>query len=270
MEHLEILSKAIRPLSLKIQIAIDIDVSSRWPMLHFGVRRSSIYNEDTMGLFLRELKKYPEIELVGMMGYEAQIAGVPDKDFLIRFLKKRSISAIARLRQKLVDQVKASGHPLRFVNGGGTGSIESTRVDSSVTELTVGSGFYNPTLFDGYDSFHHNAAAYFALSIVRQPADDIVTCFSGGYIASGSVGKNKEPLPALPGGLKLLSHEGAGEVQTPVQGEVVKKLKIGDLVFFRHAKAGELCERFNQLYLISGNRIVETVPTYRGEGCNFG
>ncbi len=270
IEHLENIAKAVRLLSLKMQIAIDLDVSSRWPMLHFGVRRSSIFNEKTLGLFLQELKKHPELELVGMMGYEAQIAGVQDSGPLMRFLKKLAIPSITKSRQALVAQVKAGGHTLRFVNGGGTGSIESTRLDSSVTELAVGSGFYSPTLFEGYDQFHHDASAFYALSVTRKPAEDIATCFSGGYIASGSVGKVKEPKPVLPAGLSLLIHEGAGEVQTPVQGLSARNLKIGDLVFFRHAKAGELCERFNQLHLISGDRILDSVPTYRGEGCNFG
>jgi D-serine deaminase-like pyridoxal phosphate-dependent protein len=56
-------------------------------------------------------------------------------------------------------------------------------------------------------------------------------------------------------------------VQTPLTG--AHGLGIGDRVWFRHAKAGELCERFDRLHLIQGDRVVETVPTYRGEGRTF-
>jgi len=40
-------------------------------------------------------------------------------------------------------------------------------------------------------------------------------------------------------------------------------------VYFRHAKAGELCERFASLHLLEGERILEQAPTYRGEGQSF-
>jgi D-serine deaminase-like pyridoxal phosphate-dependent protein len=56
-------------------------------------------------------------------------------------------------------------------------------------------------------------------------------------------------------------------VQTPVTG--ARALAVGDRVYLRHAKAGELCERFNSLLLVEGDKVVDEVPTYRGEGCSF-
>ena len=73
----------------------------------------------------------------------------------------------------------------------------------------------------------------------------------------------------LPAGLRLDRQEGAGEVQTPVLGEAAARLAVGDRVWFRHAKAGELCERFSELHLVSAAEIVAAVPTYRGEGEAF-
>ncbi len=58
-------------------------------------------------------------------------------------------------------------------------------------------------------------------------------------------------------------------MQTPLLGPAADALRIGDRVWMRHAKAGELCERFNELHLVEGDAVVETVPTYRGEGQNF-
>jgi D-serine deaminase-like pyridoxal phosphate-dependent protein len=64
--------------------------------------------------------------------------------------------------------------------------------------------------------------------------------------------------------------EGAGEVQTPlVLAKNSPRIELGDPIFFQHAKAGELCERFNELILIQGNKIVDRVKTYRGEGFAF-
>jgi D-serine deaminase-like pyridoxal phosphate-dependent protein len=153
-----------------------------------------------------------------------------------------------------------------IVNGGGTGSVHLTTREPVVTEITAGSGFYAPTLFDRYSSFSLTPAAMFAMPVVRRPSGGVATLLGGGYLASGAAGADRLPEPHLPGGLRLDAMEGAGEVQTPVIGAAAASLRVGDNVYLRHAKAGELCERFNSLYLLSGGEIVDEVPTYRGEG----
>jgi D-serine deaminase-like pyridoxal phosphate-dependent protein len=155
------------------------------------------------------------------------------------------------------------------VNGGGTGSIHTTVREDCVTEVTAGSGFYAPTLFDRYDDFELTPAAMFAMPVVRRPSGGVATLLGGGYLASGAGGPDRLPEPYLPRGLRLDPQEGAGEVQTPVIGSAAASLRIGDRVYLRHAKAGELCERFDSLYLVSGGRIADEVPTYRGEGRCF-
>jgi D-serine deaminase-like pyridoxal phosphate-dependent protein len=152
------------------------------------------------------------------------------------------------------------------VNAGGTGSLETSAAESWVTEVTAGSGFYSSGLFDSYTNFHHRPAAAFAVEIVRQPKEGMFTCLGGGYIASGEVGVAKQPKPYLPDGMKLVAQEGCGEVQTPFFYSGQEAIGVGDPVFFRHAKAGELCERFNSLYLVQNGKIEEEVKTYRGEG----
>ena len=157
----------------------------------------------------------------------------------------------------------------RFINGGGTGSLARTAAAGVVTELTAGSGFYAPTLFDSYRSLDLTPAAMFCLPVVRRPVGGVATLLGGGYVASGPAEASRLPQPYLPGGLRFDRQEGAGEVQTPVTGAAAYKLRIGDRVYLRHAKAGELCERFDSLYLVSDGRIVDHVPTYRGEGLTF-
>jgi D-serine deaminase-like pyridoxal phosphate-dependent protein len=105
--------------------------------------------------------------------------------------------------------------------------------------------------------------------VVRRPVGGIATLLGGGYPASGPASPDRLPEPYLPGGLRLDRQEGAGEVQTPVLGATAYSLRIGDRVYLRHAKAGELCERFGSIYLVEGDRVVDQVPTYRGEGKDF-
>ncbi|HEX6205370.1 MAG TPA: amino acid deaminase/aldolase, partial [Solirubrobacterales bacterium] len=105
--------------------------------------------------------------------------------------------------------------------------------------------------------------------IVRKPASGVATALGGGYLASGPGDEARLPAPWLPEGLELDSDEGAGEVQTPLLGPAAAGLEVGDRVYMRHAKAGELCERFDTLYLVEGEEIVDEIPTYRGEGKAF-
>ena len=221
-------------------------------------------------------EQYSNISLTALMGYEAQVAGLGEKNpangiknFVIPFLKKKSITDYTKRRQELVDYVKSKNYPLEIVNAGGTGSIESSKQENWVTEITVGSGFYSPALFDYYSDFKHQPAAGFAVQIVRQPKPGVYTCLGGGYIASGTVGIDKQPKPYLPEGIQLTANEGTGEVQTPFEYSGSEKINLGDTILFRHSKAGELCERFNELHLISDGKIIEKVPTYRGDGKCF-
>jgi D-serine deaminase-like pyridoxal phosphate-dependent protein len=209
------------------------------------------------------------------MAYEGQIAGVgdevPGKPITNRVTKAMQSASAKDVRERRAEVVTAVSEvaELEFVNGGGTGSIEQTASEWAVTEVAAGSGFYAPVLFDNYSRFELNPAGMFALPVVRKPAAEVATTLGGGYLASGVGAKDRMPVPHLPDGLRLDPFEGTGEVQTPVIGSAASRLSIGDRVYFRHVKAGELCERFDRLYLVTGSTIRNEVPTYRGEGRTF-
>ncbi|HEY7848408.1 MAG TPA: amino acid deaminase/aldolase, partial [Ktedonobacterales bacterium] len=186
-----------------------------------------------------------------------------------RALKRRSVSMVAERRAAVVEMIRALGGSLRFVNGGGTGSMSTTRAEDAVTELTIGSAFYGPALFDNYREFRYQPAAGFAVEIVRRPTAQRYTCLGGGYVASGAPGPDRLPKPYLPAGVRLDPLEGVGETQTPVRYAGKIALGLGDPIFFRHSKAGELCERFTQLLLVSHGAVVGEAATYRGEGQCF-
>jgi D-serine deaminase-like pyridoxal phosphate-dependent protein len=260
-----------------VRVCIDADASWR-PLggrVHIGVKRSPLHTPGQVAALAREIVARPGLRVVGLMAYEAQIAGLGDRPpgkpllgLALRALQRASARELAQRRAAIVAAVEAVA-PLEFVNGGGTGSIESTAAERAVTEVAAGSGLYGPTLFDAYSRFAPLPAALFALPVVRRPGRGVVTALGGGYLASGSGDRARLPRPVLPTGLRLDGREGAGEVQTPLLGAAADRLRIGDRVWLRHAKAGELCERFDALHLIEDERVVETVPTYRGEGRCF-
>lgn len=272
-EHIKHLGAIAKKHGVTLPVCMDLDMSSDFPGLHFGVRRSPLTTAAQAIEFAKAILAEPSLQLDGLMGYEAQISGLQDRvpgkalmNAVIRKLKTSSIKEVAERRGAVIAGIEALGHKLRFVNGGGTGSLESTREESWVTEVTAGSGFYSPGLFDHFTNFKHQPSAGYAIEITRRPQPDTYTCHGGGYIASGSAGKDKLPVPWLPEGAALLGIEGAGEVQTPFVYTGPEKLAIGDPFFLRHAKAGEICERFKTFLLISGGIIVDEVATYRGDG----
>jgi D-serine deaminase-like pyridoxal phosphate-dependent protein len=266
-------------------LRVCIDVDAGWWILggrvRIGAKRSPVHSPAQADALARAILAREGLRLVGIMSYEAQIAGLGDtppgrplRAHALRALQRRSARELSVRRAAAVGAVEAvlreaSAPALELVNGGGTGSLESTAAENAVTEVTAGSGLYGPTLFDAYRAFTPRPAALFALPVVRRPGPGVVTALGGGYLASGPADAARLPRVHLPAGLRLDRQEGAGEVQTPLLGAPADDLSVGDRVYLRHAKAGELCERFASLYLLEGERIVEEVPTYRGEGQCF-
>lgn len=275
-EHILFLEKIGQELNCPISICVDVDMSISFPALYFGVYRSSIRSKKDMQKLLETLKTCTYISIWGIMGYEAQVAGLADKsegkgvfNAVIKFLKKKSIPKIAARRKEMADMLRAFVGGEIQINGGGTGSIQNTILESGITEITVGSGYFQSHLFDNFENINHKPAAGFALRITRNPAPSIYTCQSGGFIASGPVELSKQPKLFYPADAQFLKNEGFGEVQTPLKINSNTPLNIGDIVLFRHAKAGELSEHFNNIHIFKNNSYHGSWKTYRGTGNSF-
>ena len=298
VEQLDLIDRALEPTrsdrdAAALRVCIDLDAGWRTlgGRMRVGAKRSPVHTPEQAAALARAVLARDGLALVGIMSYEAQIAGLGDtpsgrgigprlrarairamQALSARELAVRRAAAVLAVEQTIAESSSSSSSSsssLEFVNGGGTGSLESTAAEGAVTEVTAGSGLYGPGLFDAYRAFTPRPAALFALPIVRRPGPGVVTALGGGYLASGPADRARLPRPHLPAGLRLDSQEGAGEVQTPLLGAGADALVLGDRVYLRHAKAGELCERFTSLYLLEGERIVEEAPTYRGEGQCF-
>jgi D-serine deaminase-like pyridoxal phosphate-dependent protein len=276
VEQLDLVDAAIAPGKRgSIRVAIELDSSWDAPVLgHTGVYRSPVHTPEQARALAEIVVARPGFSLVGMMGYEAQIAGLANKPasavrgIAVRWIQRRSVAELADRRGKAVAAVRQVAD-LEFVNGGGTGSLESTAADESVTDIAAGSGLFGPHLFDQYAHFAPAPAAAFSLSVVRKPTAQMATILGGGWIASGPPTPDRMPQLAWPQGMRMVAREMAGEVQTPVTGAAAVRLQVGDRVWLRHTKAGELSEHLNGFSIIENGRIVETAPTYRGEGKAF-
>jgi D-serine deaminase-like pyridoxal phosphate-dependent protein len=258
-----------------VQVCLDVDASLRVAVgplqVHLGTRRSPLHHPDDVARVAARVGSTPGLRLRGLMTYEAQIAGIPDTGVVVRAMKRVSARELRARRAAVLDAVRAAvGRDVSLVNAGGTGSLEVSSADPQVTEVTAGSGLYVPSTFDGY-RFRPRPAAWFGLDVVRVPGPGWATAFGGGYVASGPAGPSRLPRVVTPR-WGLTRREGVGEVQTPLRrlrGSGAENLRVGDRAWFRHAKAGELMERFDVVHLVRGDRVVDVVPTYRGEGKVF-
>ncbi|GAA1151230.1 MULTISPECIES: alanine racemase [Streptomyces violaceusniger group] len=268
---------SVRAGTEEVRVCLELDTSLRMlgGRVRVGALRSPLREPEQLAALARAIADRPGFRLVGLMAYEGHVAGVGDavpgsplRSRAIRLMQSVARRELAARRAAAVRAVRAVAD-LEFVNGGGTGSVQHTAAEDAVTEIAAGSGLYQPRLFDHYTSFRGRPAALFAQPVVRRPGVGVVTVLGGGYPASGAAGRDRLPVPYLPEGLGYDSMEGPGEVQTPLLGTAADDLLIGDKVWFRHAKAGELCERFDTLRLVEEDRVVAEVPTYRGEGRTF-
>ncbi|MFE0134958.1 amino acid deaminase/aldolase [Streptomyces sp. NPDC059037] len=262
----------------EVRVCLELDTAFKvlGGRVRIGARRSPLHSPVQVAALARAVARRPGFRLVGVMAYEGHVAGVGDavaghpvRSRAIRMMQSAARKELAVRRAETIRAVRAIAPDLEFVNGGGTGSVQHTAAEDAVTEIAAGSGLYVPRLFDNYTSFSGRPAALFGQPVVRRPGVGTVTVLGGGYPASGAAGPDRSPVPYLPEGLRYDPQEGAGEVQTPLLGAPADDLLIGDKVWFRHAKAGEMCERFDALHLVQGDRVTATVPTYRGEGHTF-
>jgi D-serine deaminase-like pyridoxal phosphate-dependent protein len=277
--HLDALERAAAARSTTLRVCIELDVSFRpaGGRVHLGGRRSPLHDAKSVVEFADRVRRREHLKVDGVMAYEGHIAGVTDKNPFAPLMNapKRAMKLLARpdvakRRADALRALKSAGHDVRVMNGGGTGSLQWASSEDALTEVTAGSGYLDSHLFSYYRDLDLVPAAYFALQVVRKPTSKgMVTCHGGGYVASGEAGPDRLPVPALPAGSSLLPLEGAGEVQTPVVLADGVDVKIGDPIFFRHAKAGELAEHFNEYLLVRGDKIIERAKTYRGHGKCF-
>jgi len=275
--QLDFIDEAVGVAHPRLRLCIDLDASLELAggRIHLGPHRSPVHTPHQAAALAQAIQSRQGFHLAGVMSYEGQIAGMGDnqpgsplKRAALRAMQRLSARELADRRAAAIAAVEAVA-PLEFVNGGGTGTVEQTSAEHVITEIGAGSGLYGPGLFDFYRRFRPRPAAFFVMPVVRRPTDKIATVLGGGWVASGPPGLDRLPTLSWPRGLRMNPMEGAGEVQTPVLGPAAHGLRLGDHVWFRHAKAGELCERVNTLHLVSGSEIIGQAPTYRGEGHAF-
>src|SRR3954464_12679923 len=108
VEHLNLIERAT---NVPVRLCIEVDLS--YPVaggrIKVGVKRSPIRTPDQAAALAREIEKRDRLELVGLMGYEAHIAGLGDQlpgkpviAAVLKRLQRASADEIAERRAAVV------------------------------------------------------------------------------------------------------------------------------------------------------------------------
>ena len=173
-------------------------------------------------------------------------------------------------RAAVVALAESLGGQLRFVNGGGTGSMATTRAESAVTEITVGSGFYSPALFDNYREFRFQPAAGFAIEIVRHPRAGHLHLPGRRLYRVGWRGHRSAAsgLPASGRAARSAGGRGRGADADSLHGP--ERLALGDPIFLRHSQGGRTVRALHpSRCCVQNGAVVGEATTYRGDGQCF-
>ncbi|MBV9575799.1 MAG: hypothetical protein JO149_04175, partial [Gammaproteobacteria bacterium] len=260
VDHLTKLSDTMHDVMTPFPVIIEVDTSIRfWDgYIHLGARRSPIHTLDQLRQILKVSKTFKNIQVIGAMVYESAVAGLRDNDPYAGFMmnsiawivRKASAAHTAKICADIPTIFAEEGVKLNLFNGGGTGSISTTVGNKGLTEVTFGSGLLDPALFvnqySNLNTLGLKPAIYFAIPVCTTDKG-YVTCFQGGYVASGNISKAKQPIVISPAGLNNLDSEGWGEATTPFAAPENIKLTSGDPVICQPAKSGEISEFFNTL-----------------------
>ena len=261
-EHLELLDGG--------RVCLDVD-AGWWPLggrIRIGAKRSPLRTPEQAAALAREIAARG-LELDGLMMYEAQIAGVGDRPanralgMALRAMQRASARELAARRAAVV----AALPPLRFVNGGGTGSVEAHGRRAGGHR---GGGGIRPVRADPVRRLHelHAPPRRLLRPAGRAPPRRAAwpPCSAAATPPPARPAATASPAPSSRPASGSTARRAPARSRRRCHGA---DLQIGDRVWFRHAKAGELCERFDVLHLVEGDRVVATVPTYRGEGRTF-
>ena len=235
-EHLDLIESVLGAAAAPVRVCIDLD-ASWWALggrIKVGAEAlAGPHASSRRWRWPARSSERPQIELAALMAYEGQIAGVGDRPpgrrlrgAAIRFMQRRSAAELAERRGGDRRRDRASSPSCEIVNGGGTGSLELTAAEEAVTEVTAGSGFYAPALFDHYSRFTPHPGRRL------RAADRAQAGARGGDRARRRLprlGRRRRrracPPPGCPPGLQLDAEEGAGEVQTPLLGAAAGELR---------------------------------------------
>ena len=268
VEHVRWLRDTLGPEVAGLGVALDCDASLRVGRVHLGVRRSPTRTPEQALAVVRAALGVG-LDVRGVMFYDAQVAGLPDAGPHVRVLKRRSVRELARAARRrggrgaqrdrpAVRQRRGHGQPAP-VRGATRSSPSwppgpgSTRRRSSTATTT------SPSARRWRSRCRWCGGRHRATSRPSAAA----TCRA---VSRGGRGCRRRCVVAC----RWCAPRRPVRCRRRCTATDADGLRVGDRVWLRGAKAGELLERFDVVHLVSGGELVGTVPSYRGEGRNFG
>jgi D-serine deaminase-like pyridoxal phosphate-dependent protein len=246
-----------REYGLHLRLNIEIDI---------GLHRGGFTHEDAFKECLRRIKNAENLELSGLMGYDAHVAKVPKVLGGIsgaeRAAKKRYSEFVA-----LLDEVYGS-HEALCLNAGGSPTYSLYQQGDINNELAVASALVKPSDFDISTLSQHVPAAFIATPILKTLDKPDLPMASGlsalmrkiGILpqrASFIYGGNWLADPCYPQGaarVPLFGHSSNQEMYSLPESS---GLKENDYMFFRPKQSEAVFLQFGQIAVYEQGKIVD-------------
>jgi D-serine deaminase-like pyridoxal phosphate-dependent protein len=240
----------------QLRINLEIDV---------GLHRGGLPDADAVGEILDIARTEKRVEVTGLMGYDAQVVGVPFPQSELAHVKQRYADARAVLGSKL------GRDPDRLtLNTAGSPTYMLHLDDKAANEVALGSGFVKPLDFDLDTLSRHVPAAFIAEPVLKalDPARIPTIESLSGLIAAIDPNSRKaffayggygDAEPVSPPGLEFSSLYGGRAMLT---GSSRVDLKQDDFIFFRPRESEGTFLQFGDLAIYDGGEIVARWPTF--------
>ena len=268
VEHVRWLRDTLGADVAGLGVALDCDASLRVGRVHLGVRRSPTRTPEQALAVVRAALGVG-LDVRGVMFYDAQVAGLPDAGPHIRALKRRSVRELrerapggrrggARRDRPALRQRGRHGQPAPVRRRPG-GHRAGRRLGPVRPDPLRRLRRPRPAPGDGLRPAGRAPTGPGLRHGVRRR----LRRERGAGVVAGAARR-------CAAGCRWCAPRRPARCRPRCTAPTPTALRIGDRVWMRGAKAGELLERFDVVHLVAGGELVATVPSYRGEGRNFG
>jgi D-serine deaminase-like pyridoxal phosphate-dependent protein len=243
-KQIETLASAASAAEVRLSIVIDIDV---------GMGRTGVPTPAAAVALAQQIARCPSLRLAGVQGYGGKwqhIAGEAERRAAVEQGMARLTAAIEALR--------AAGHDVRLVTGGGTGSFAADAALRVLNEVQPGSYIFMDNEYR--DALGHDADGAFEQSLFVQAqvisinAKEWVTV-DAGLKAFATDGPVPRPTGKRCGGSRYFYFgDEHGGLMRPSDGSLVA---LGERVEFIPPHCDPTVDRYDVMFLVRGDVLIE-------------
>lgn len=247
-------SELAKQFNVQLRVNLELDV---------GLHRGGFVDIDELKQVVQTIKNNPQLQLAGLMGYEAHVGKLPT----ILNMQQKAWDHFKNSYQQAISLLTEAGYnPQKLtLNAGGSPTYSLHAKGTVANEIAIGTAFVQPCDFDLATLSQHQAACYIATPVLKALNPALVPAIEWadglrrwwdvnnqqGYFIHGG---NWLAKPVSPQGLALSALYGHSSNQELWLGSPSQKLKANDYVFFRPQQSEAVFLQFGDIVMFDGQQ----------------